>query len=267
MTEENKENTAPAAKPEAQALPVSHKFLIGQKVGMTQLFDVAGNLHAVTVVKAGPCCVAYTRTREKDGYQAVCLGFGHKVERRANCAEKGLARKLDMKPIQRLKEFRVADLAGAAPGQTAGVERFAEGEYVDLQGISKGKGFAGGMKRHGFHGGPASHGASDKERAPGSLGSRRSLGRVLPGQRMAGHMGVVTVSVQKVKIVKIISEENLLLVNSGIPGSNGSMVYITLANKKVSVPAAVNLKAKARKDAIKPASKKPAPRKTEVKVE
>ncbi|MBI4351013.1 MAG: 50S ribosomal protein L3 [Elusimicrobia bacterium] len=256
MTEENKENTAPAAKPEAAVLPVSHKFLVGQKAGMTQLFDAAGNLHAVTVVKTGPCRVVYTRTREKDGYQAVCLGFGHKAEHRSNSAEKGLAKKLDMKPIKHMKEFRVADLAGAAAGQTAGVERFAEGQYVDLQGVSKGKGFAGGMKRHGFHGGAASHGASDRERAPGSLGSRRSLGRVLPGQRMAGHMGVVTVSVQKVKIVKLIPQENLMLVNSGIPGSNGSMVYITLTNKKVSVAAAENLKAKSKKEAIK--GKKPA---------
>lgn len=259
MTEENKENTVPEAKPAVTALPVSHKFLLGQKLGMTQVFDAAGALHAVTVVKAGPCRVAYTRTKEKDGYQAVCLGFGHKVEHRANSAEKGLAKKLDMKPIKHLKEFRVSDLSGAAEGQTASVERFAEGQYVDVQGISKGKGFAGGMKRHGFHGGPASHGASDRERAPGSLGSRRSLGRVLPGQRMAGHMGVVTVSVQKVKIVKVIPEENLILINSGIPGSNGSMVCITLTNKKINVANAENLKSKSKKDAIKGAAKKPAP--------
>ncbi len=262
MTEENKENTAPAAKPEVQVLPVSHKFLIGQKIGMTQIFDAAGSLHAVTVVKTGPCRVAYTRTKEKDGYQAVCLGIGHKTENRANSAEKGLAKKLDIKPIRHLKEFRVADLAGAAPGQTASVERFAEGEFVDLQAISKGKGFAGGMKRHGFHGGAASHGASDRERAPGSLGSRRSLGRVLPGQRMAGHMGVDTVSVQKVKIVKIIPEENMILVNSGIPGANGSMVYITLTNKKVTAhKAQLESRNKVKKDAAKGAAKKPAAKK------
>jgi len=261
MTEENKEKTAPEAKPEVQVLPVSHKFLIGQKLGMPQVFDAAGSLHAVTVVKTGPCRVVYTRTIEKDGYQAVCLGLGHKVEHRANKAEMGLAKKLNLKPIKHLKEFRVSDLAGAAPGQTASIERFAEGEYVDVQAVSKGKGFAGGMKRHGFAGGGASHGASDRERAPGSLGSRRSLGRVLPGQRMAGHMGVDTVSVQKVKIVKIVPEENMILVNSGIPGATGSMVYITLTNKKVSVAAAVNLKAKSKKDAIKGAAKKPGAKK------
>ncbi len=259
MTEENKENTTPVAKPEVQVLPVAHKFLVGKKLGMTQIFDAAGNLHAVTVVQTGPCRVVYTRTKEKDGYQAVCLGLGHKVEHRANAAEMGLAKKLGLKPIKHMKEFRVADLAGAAAGQTASVERFAEGQYVDVQGISKGKGFAGGMKRHGFAGGGASHGASDRERAPGSLGSRRSLGRVLPGQRMAGHMGVDTISVMKVKIIKIIPEENMILVNSGLPGANGSMVCITLTNKKVNVARAENLKAKSKKDAIKGTAKKPAP--------
>jgi len=160
-----------------------------------------------------------------------------------------------------LREFRVADLAGAAQGQMAGVERFAEGEYLDLQGISKGHGFCGGMKRHSFSGGPASHGASDRERAPGSLGSRRSLGRVLPGQRMAGHWGVETVSVQKMKLLKVIPEENLLLIGGGIPGANGSMVYITLTNKKIPAPLANKVsKNKVKADAAK-AAKKPAAKK------
>ena len=259
MTEENKTNAE--AKPETQALPNSYKFLIGQKMGMTQLFDAEGSLHAVTVVQAGPCRVAYTRTKEKDGYQAVCLGYGHKKEKSANGAEKGLAKKLGSAPLRHLREFRVADLAGAAQGQTASVERFAEGEYVDVQGVTKGHGFSGGMKRHNFAGGPASHGASDRERAPGSLGSRRSLGRVLPGQRMAGHWGVETCSVQKVKIVKVIAEENLILVNSGIPGATGSTVYITLTNKKVPNPKANKVsKNKVKQDAAKkpakPAAKK-----------
>ncbi len=255
MTDENKENKAPEAKPEVKALPVAHKFLIGQKMGMTQVFDAAGNLHAVTVVKAGPCRVAYTRTADKDGYQAVCLGFGHKKDHRANKAELGLGKKLSTPAIKHLKEFRVADLAGAEQGQTASVERFAEGQWVDVQGVTKGHGFAGGMKRHNFRGGCASHGASDRERAPGSLGSRRSLGRVLPGQRMAGHYGVETCSVQKVKIVKVIPEENLLLVNSGIPGANGSMVYVTITNKRTPKAVAPAAKAKGKKDAAKPAAK------------
>jgi large subunit ribosomal protein L3 len=265
MTEENIENKVPEAKPESkpeiQQLPAAHKFLIGEKMGMTQIFDAAGNLHAVTVVQAGPCRVAYTRTKEKDGYQAVCLGFGHKKEHRANKAELGLAKKLSSAPLRHLREFRVLDLAGAEQGQTAGVERFTEGEYVDLQGVSKGHGWAGGMKRHNFSGQPASHGASDRERAPGSLGSRRSLGRVLPGQRMAGHWGVETVSVQKVKVMKVIPEENMILVASGIPGTIGNMVYITLTNKKVPKPLEIKVsKNKVKTDAAK-AAKKPAAKK------
>lgn len=263
MTEENTAPAAGDAKAAVQEMPKNHKFLVGQKMGMTQIFGADGALYGVTVVQAGPCRVAYTRTKEKDGYQAVCLGFGHKKEHRANSAEKGLGKKLSIQPIKHLKEFRVTDLAGVEAGQLAGVERFAEGEYVDLQGVSKGKGFAGGMKRHGFHGGPASRGASDRERAPGSLGSRRSLGRVLPGQRMAGHMGDVTVSVQKMKVIKIVAEENLLLINGGIPGANGSMVYVISTVKKVpKPPAPLSAKHKAKKDAAAKASaKKPAAKK------
>jgi len=260
MTEENTTPATEAAKPAVQEMPKVHKFLVGQKVGMTQVFGPDGALYGVTVVQAGPCRVAYTRTIEKDGYQAVCLGFGHKKEQRANAAEKGLGKKLGVAPIKHLKEFRVNDLAGAAQGQMAGVERFAEGEYVDLQGVSKGKGFAGGMKRYNFRGGPASHGASDRERAPGSLGSRRSLGRVLPGQRMAGHMGVDTVSVQKVKIIKIIPEQNLMLVNGGIPGPKGSMMCVSYTVKKTPKPLVVSTK-KTKKDTVKAAAKKPAAKK------
>ncbi len=258
MTEENKENTAPEQKQEIAQLPAAHKFLVGEKMGMTQIFDASGNLHAVTVVQAGPCRVAYTRTKDKDGYQAICLGFGHKKEKNAYKAELGLAKKINSKPLRHLKEFRVADLAGAEQGQTAGVERFAEGQYVDVQGVSKGHGFAGGMKRHNFAGGSASHGASDRERAPGSLGSRRSLGRVLPGQRMAGHWGVETVSVQKMKLLKVIPEENLLLIGGGIPGATGSTVYVTATNKKVPAPKANKVsKNKVKADAAKkPAAKK-----------
>lgn len=260
MTEENTTPAAESAKPAVQEMPKVHKFLVGQKVGMTQAFGPDGSLYGVTVIKAGPCRVAYTRTKEKDGYQAVCLGFGHKKEQRANAAEKGLGKKLGTPPVKHLKEFRVNDLAGAAQGQTAGVERFAEGEYVDLQGVSIGKGFAGGMKRYNFKGGPASHGASDRERAPGSLGSRRSLGRVLPGQRMAGHMGVDTVSVQKMKIIKIIPDENLLLINGGVPGPDGGMVCVTYTVKKVPKPPVVSTK-KTKKDTVKAAVKKPAAKK------
>lgn len=249
MTEENKnegvqpqaELDAPqpeqAAKPEPVEMPAAFKIMIGEKVGMTQMFDEKGDVFGVSVVKAGPCRVVRVRTPEKDGYKAVCLGFGHKKESHTNNAAKGIFAKLNMKPIRHMKEFRVSDIAGVQDGQTVTASaRFAAGEYVDLQGVSKGKGFAGGMKRHNFSGQPAGHGASDRERAPGSLASRRSLGRVLPGQRMAGHMGVDTVTMQKIKIIKVIPEENLLLLNGSVPGPSGSLVYITRTVKALPKP-------------------------------
>lgn len=243
MSEENKQpETA-----KVQEMPKVHKFLVGEKMGMTQIFGEDGTLKGVTVIKAGPCKVAYTRTAEKDGYVAVCLGFGEKKEKNADKAEKGLAKKLGVSPLRHLREFRVEDLAGAEAGQIAGLERFAEGDYVDLQGISKGKGFAGGMKRHNFRGQPASHGACDRERAPGSLGSRRSLGRVMPGQRMAGHLGCDTVSVQKMKVLKVIPEENLILINGGVPGPVGSIVCIRTTNKRIPKPSTVQAKKKGAK--------------------
>lgn len=257
MTEENKTPAAEEVKSQPQEMPKVHKFLVAEKVGMTQIFGADGSLCGVTVLKAGPCRVAYTRTKDKDGYQAVCLGFGHKKENNANAAEKGLAKKTGMQPLRHLREFRVADLAGAEQGQTASVERFAEGDYVDVQGVCKGKGFAGGMKRHNFAGGGASHGASDRERAPGSIGSRRSLGRVLPGQRMAGHMGDVLISVQKIKVLKVIPEQNLLLINGGVPGAAGTTICVTITNKRTPKPVVASAKNKGKKDA-KPAVKKPA---------
>jgi len=242
MTEEK--TTSAAQEKQVAELPKVHKFLVGKKIGMTQIFDKDGNLKGVTVIKAGPCRVAYTRTEENDGYKAVCLGFGEKKEKSANSAEKAMAKKANIPLLSYFKEFRVDDLTGIETGQTAGLERFEEGDYVDLQGVCKGKGFAGGMKRFNFRGGPASHGASDRERAPGSLGSRRSLGRVMPGQRMAGHLGDETVSVQKIKVIKIIPEENLILVNGGVPGAAGSLVYITKTVKRIPVVAAAPKKAK-----------------------
>ena len=243
MSEENKQPETP----KVQEMPKVHKFLVGEKMGMTQIFGEDGTLKGVTVIKAGPCRVAYTRTAEKDGYLAVCLGFGEKKEKNADKAEMGLAKKLGVSPMRHLREFRVEDLAGAEAGQIAGLERFAAGDYVDLQGVSKGKGFAGGMRRHNFRGQPASHGACDRERAPGSLGSRRSLGRVMPGQRMAGHLGCDTVSVQKMKVLKVIPEENIILINGGVPGPVGSIVCIRTTNKRIPKPSVVQAKKKGAK--------------------
>ncbi len=260
MTEENKNAEQPQSAPQAQPeeMPAALKIMIGKKIGMTQMFDEHGELYGVSVVEAGPCRVIRTRTKEKDGYTAVCLGFGHKKDSHTDNAAKGIFSKLGISPIRHMKEFRLDNIDGVKDGQTATVAaRFAAGDYVDVQGISKGKGFAGGMKRYNFGGGPASHGASDRERAPGSLASRRSLGRVLPGQRMAGHMGMDTVSMMKIKVLKVIPEQNLILLNGSVPGAKGCMVYLVKTVKAVPKPqVAVGKKGKA---ATKAAPKKAAP--------
>ncbi|HOW89186.1 MAG TPA: 50S ribosomal protein L3 [Elusimicrobiales bacterium] len=260
MTEENKNADKTQGAPQAQPeeMPSALKFIIGRKVGMTQMFDEHGELYGVSVVEAGPCRVVRTRTSERDGYTAVCLGFGHKKDSHTDNAARGIFSKLGMNPIRHMKEFRVDKIDGVKEGQTATVAaRFSAGDYVDVQGVSKGKGFAGGMKRHNFRGGPASHGASDRERAPGGLASRRSLGRVLPGQRMAGHTGTDTVSMMKIKVMKVIPERNLLLLNGSVPGPNGSTVYVVRTVKSVPQPRVVT--GKKAKAAAKAAPKKAAP--------
>ncbi len=270
MTEENKKDQpvqdgekaqeAAAQPKEAGELPGSFKFIIGEKMGMTQLFDAEGNIYSASVVRAGPCRVVYTRTPDRDGYSAVCLGYGHKKEKNTPAGMKGVFKKIGVKPIRHLKEFRVEKAEGAADGQTAGLAgRFQDGDWVDIQGISKGKGFAGGMKRHNFAGQPASHGASDRERAPGSLASRRSLGRVMPGQRMAGHMGQDKLTIHKVKVVKVVPEENLIFLNGSVPGAAGTMVYIMKTVKKTPKPPAPAKGKAAKKEAAK--ASKPAPAK------
>lgn len=228
--EDKKEETvksepAPKAQARAQA-PGTLRALLGEKVGMTQVFTSEGHRRPVTIVRAGPCPVVRVKSAGgKDGYSAVVLGFGRAPKRLdkpttgqyAACGQ----------PSRYMREFRVADPKGFEPGQIAGIEgRFAPGDYVDVQGTSKGKGFAGVMKRHHFRGLPASHGASDKERSPGSLAARRSIGRVLPGQRMAGHMGTDTVTVQKLEILGVDAEKNWLYLSGPVPGANGSLVTV-----------------------------------------
>lgn len=257
----NNENTGtPQEKKEMTQAPVDFKFLIAEKVGMTQVYTKDGELKGVTVLKAGPCKIVYTRTKDINGYNAVCLGFEHKEEKRLSRPLAGIFKKCEVKPMKHLKEFRVEKIEGFGAGQMVTVaERFKDGDWLDVQGISIGKGFAGGMKRHNFSGQPASHGASDRERAPGGLASRRSLGKVLSGQRMAGHLGAEKVTVHKIQIVKAMPEENLLLINGSVPGKEGSIVYITKTVKKVPKPVAPPSKGKAKKETVKaaaPAKKK-----------
>lgn len=263
MSEENNQQTAPAAETAAEATvktaPATLRFVLGEKIGMTQVFDDRGNLHAVSVVKAGPCKIVRVRTQEKDGYTAVALGFGDKKENKLNKPDLGNFKKLGITPVRHIKECRLADITGFEVGQVIDLGSvFKPGDYVDVQGKTKGKGFAGAMKRHGFAGQPASHGASDRERAPGGLASRRSLGKVLSGQRMAGHMGATTTTVSKIEVAKVDAENNLIFLKGSVPGAKGTIVsvletskpkkHITAAQEqKLSASKAANLKASAKK--------------------
>lgn len=250
--EEKKENTTIKEKVKPE-----FKYIIARKIGMTQMFTQNGDLIGVTVCEAGPCEVVYVRTKDKDGYNAVCLGFGEKTKN-VNKPLQGIFKKYGVTPKEHLKEFRFEGVEDIKPGQIVSLdERFKEGDFVDVQGISIGKGFAGAMKRHNFSGQPASHGASDRERAPGSLASRRALGRVMPGQRMAGHLGCETVTVQKVKVVRVIPEKNVIMINGSVPGKPGSIVYIKKTTKKVRIPQqTTKVKSQTKKDAAKAAKKK-----------
>src|SRR3989338_6646407 len=228
---------------EAKRAPAAFRGILGEKVGMTQIYHPkTKHICDVTVVKAGPCPVMRVKTAEgKDGYNAVQLAYGSRKEK--NIPEPQLAqyKKLGLGPARFVREIRGANAEGLEEGEIVVVDGvFKSGDYVDVQALSKGKGFAGVMKRHNFHGLPASHGASDKQRSPGSLAGRRSLGRVLPGQRMAGHMGHEKVTVHKLEVIRIDANDNLIYVQGSVPGPRGGMVTIreTAKSKKFRVDAA-----------------------------
>jgi len=266
---ENMTNAADAAAEKhanaetVKEAPAAFRFVIGEKVGMTQLFDEKGNLHAVSVVKAGPCKVVRVRTQEKDGYCAVCIGFGEIEEKALNKPQAGYFKKSSQSPVKYIKEHRVADVKGFEVGQTVLLEKiFKPGDYVDVQGKIKGRGFACAMKRHGFKGQPASHGASDRERAPGGLASRRSLGKVLSGQRMAGHYGDTMQTVAKIEVIKVDQPNNLLFLKGSVPGAKGSLVSVLETSKfKKHVTVPIESKVSASKAANVKSSKAAAPKK------
>lgn len=238
--EEPKDSAAAgaAAGNAAGKAPTGFRHLLGEKKGMTQVYDGQGQLRAVTVIEAGPCVVANVRTPEKNGYSAVQLAFGKKREKSCNKAQLGQFKAAGIAPARALREFRLSDTKGFAVGQVVDLEgRFKPLDFVDVFGLNKGHGFAGVMKRHNFRGMPGSHGASDKERSPGSLTSRRSLGKVLAGQRMAGHMGHEAVAVQKIEVVQVEPEKNLIYINGSVPGPVGSVVVLaeTVKDKKVRI--------------------------------
>jgi large subunit ribosomal protein L3 len=204
--------------------------LIGRKRGMTQMFTEGGTVEALTAIEAGPCIVTQVKTVAKEGYNAIQLGFGH--AKRLNAPERGHLGKLGL--FRHLKEFRVEDTSGIEVGNRVDVSLFKVGDLVDVRGTSKGKGFAGGVKRYHFSGGPKTHGQSDRHRAPGAIGSGTSPGRVLKGLRMAGHMGNRTVTVKRMRVVKADPDRNLLWLNGAVPGATNGLVEVRRSKRRVS---------------------------------
>lgn len=203
------------------------KGIIGKKVGMTQVFDDVGNVIPVTVIQAGPCYVTQIRTAEKDGYVAIQLGFGETKAQRLTRGALGHLKRNNLPALRHLREFRIKNGdVDVAEGATIKADVFAKGERVDVIGKSKGRGFAGTIKRHNFNRQPKTHGQSDRERAPGSVGMTTTPGRTFKGQRMAGRMGNDRVTAQNLEVVVVDAEKNLLAVRGSVPGANGGIVVV-----------------------------------------
>ena len=201
--------------------------LLGQKIGMTSVYNEHGDLIPVSVIKAGPCKIVSIRTKEKDGYHALQLGFGEKKEKRVTKPVLGQFKKNELAPLKVLKEFKFSSEQEFKVGDEINVSIFSEGEKIKVRGKSKGKGFQGVMKRHGFGGvGGTTHGQSDRLRAPGSIGASSYPSRVFKGQRMAGRMGYENVTISNLKVFKVIPEQNLILVRGAVPGAINSIVEL-----------------------------------------
>lgn len=199
--------------------------LIGRKVGMTSIYSAEGKATPCTVIEAGPCVVTQLKTVDRDGYEAVQLGFGERKEKNTPNALKGHFNKANTTPKRKLVEFDGFD--GLNIGDAVGVDIFSEGEFVNISGTSKGKGFQGVVKRHGFGGvGQATHGQHNRLRAPGSIGAASYPARVFKGMRMAGQTGNKTVTIENLQVLKVLAEKNLVVVKGSIPGAKGSTVII-----------------------------------------
>ncbi len=201
--------------------------ILGRKLGMSQIFEEGGLVRAVTAIQAGPCTVTQVKTPDQDGYSAIQIGFDE--ARKLNKPEAGHLKEMPM--LRHLREVRLSSTDAYKPGQQIDASLFEVGELVDVVGTSKGKGYAGGVKRHHFRGGPKTHGQSDRYRAPGSIGATTTPGRVYKGQRMAGHLGDVRVTVQNLKVVEVDAERNLLLVEGAVPGANNALIFVRKAVK------------------------------------
>ena len=208
------------------------KTLIGKKVGMTQIFDEKGAVIPVTVIEAGPCTVVQVKNTETDGYNAIQLGFGSVKEKKLNKPLKGSFKKANIEPKKHLREFRLDSVENITVGSELKADVFEAGEKVDIQGTTKGKGFQGVIKRHGQHRGPMGHG-SMYHRRPGSMGPTSTPGRVFKGKKLPGHMGVDTVTIQNLEVVRVDLDKNVLLVKGSVPGNKGAILKIKKSVKVV----------------------------------
>lgn len=202
--------------------------LLGNKIGMTQIFDDFGNIIPVTILKVGPCVVTQIKTKEKDGYNSIQLGYGNVSPKSLTQPELGHLQKSNIQPLKYLKEFKVQENDNFQIGQVLNVNSFVPGQLVNIRGKSIGKGFSGLQKRHNFSRGPMTHG-SKNHREPGSIGMGTTPGRVLPGKRMAGQLGNKITTIKKLKIIQINLEENILVVKGSIPGKPGNLLSIVAA--------------------------------------
>ena len=203
--------------------------LLGNKIGMTQIFDESGNIIPVTILKVGPCVITQVKTIEKDGYNAIQVGYGNVPSKALTQPELGHLQKSNIQPLKYLKEFRMNETNEFKIGQILNVKTFSEGQLVNIRGKSIGKGFSGLQKRYNFARGPMTHG-SKNHRAPGSIGMGTTPGRVLPGKKMAGQLGNKIATIQKLKIIQINPKENILVIKGSVPGKPGNLLSIVPSN-------------------------------------
>jgi large subunit ribosomal protein L3 len=199
--------------------------LLGNKIGMTQIFDESGNIIPVTILKVGPCVVTQVKTNSKDGYDSIQIGYGSVASRSLSQPKLGHLQKSNIQPLKYLKEFKVSEQNEFEIGQVLNVDAFSPGQFVNIRGKSIGKGFTGLQKRHNFARGPMTHG-SKNHRAPGSIGMGTTPGRVFPGKRMSGQLGNQTTTIRKLKVIQINSEENILVIKGSVPGKPGNLLSI-----------------------------------------
>jgi large subunit ribosomal protein L3 len=203
--------------------------LLGNKIGMTQIFDESGNIIPVTILKVGPCIVTQVKTKSKDGYDSIQIGYKNLASKALTQPELGHLQKSNIQPLKYLKEFRRNETNEFQLGQVLNIDSFQPGQLVNIQGKTIGKGFSGLQKRHNFTRGPMTHG-SKNHRAPGSIGMGTTPGRVLPGKKMAGQLGNKIITIKKLKIIQINSKENILVIKGSVPGKPGNLLSIVPAN-------------------------------------